>query len=122
MIKSLVIAAFACMMLAKLGDVLSTIERVKTYRGEMNPIVSPIMKRFGVKSTAWMVWTFESAVNAVLAVLALSGAVWVQVLYIVYGMISTVVLVAVVHTNYVGRFNPITRVVANVFYWMSKRG
>ncbi|MBE0574189.1 hypothetical protein IH575_04780 [Candidatus Dojkabacteria bacterium] len=122
MFRTLVIIAATSMIVSKLGDIFSTIEAVKSYHTETNPIARPIMKRYGVKPVAWAVWVFESLMNVVLAIVSMKLGTAVQILYVLYGIVSTTVLWAVTLTNFTDRFNPITRVVANVYYWMGKRG
>ena len=121
MTAALLVTAFA-LIVTKALDGLSTLRAVHDPDAETNPLARPLMRRCGVRATAALVFGL-----AVLIVAAALGLVWLSGsrlfawVFVVVGLGVALVQLAVAHTNWTGRWNPITRRVLRAHRWAAAR-
>ena len=108
MIHSLLLGTAALVIATKALDCLTTLAAVPTAAAETNPIARRIMRRLGVRRAVVLVFTLSTAWTGGLTILAAATGTLGAVLFIATGLGVATVQAAVAHTNWTGRWNPIT--------------
>jgi len=97
------------LVLTKLCDVASTLQRVKHPHGETNPIARKTMLRIGKTKAVWVVFVLALIIIGLAGWAAISGGKILQTLFIIVGIAISIVQGSVAHCNWTGRDNVITR-------------
>jgi hypothetical protein len=99
----------ALLVLTKLCDVTSTLQRLQNPHGETNPIVQQTMLRVGTTKAVWVVFVLALVIIGLAGWAAINGGSVIQAIFIVVGVMISIVQGAVAHCNWTGRDNAITR-------------
>lgn len=107
----LVYLVISLLIITKLMDVLSTIIRIKHPQIETNPLARKMMKKIGIKTTAWIVFAIVVIIVLFMGGIALTSNPGYQIFFVVFGFVLSVIQFAVAHNNWTMRHNFITRLV-----------
>ena len=99
----------ALLIITKICDVVSTIQRISHPHGETNPIAQRMMLRFGMIRATWGVFVLSLIIIGVAGLAALTGSFMMQLLFIAAGVVISFVQGSVAHCNWTGRENGVTR-------------
>jgi len=99
----------ALLVLTKLCDVASTLQKLEHPHGETNPIARKTMLRIGTIKAAWAFLALALIIISLAGWAAINGGNTIQVLFIVAGVAISIVQVSAAHCNWTGRDNVITR-------------
>ena len=122
MIYIIVVVTFL-LVVTKLMDVLSTIQRVTSASQETNPIARTFMNIFGTKRAIWIVFTISLLTIAISALSVITLGLFPQIAFIVLGCFISIVQACVADSNWRGRDNFITKYVRIIhlrvarFFW-----
>lgn len=122
MINTIFVVTFV-LVVTKLMDVLSTIQRVTSTSQETNPIARTLMNTFGTKRTIWLVFTISLITIAISCLSVISLGLYTQIAFIVLGCFISIVQACVADSNWQGRDNFITKYVRIIhlrvarFFW-----
>lgn len=117
MIKEiLLISTASLIVITKFFDCYTTQKYLSTPYGEKNPIARKFMIKFGVNKVIWGIFIF----TVIITWITLYGSYYYQSLlydvgFIILGVIVTAVQTAVVHTNYTGKVNLITKQLLRIY-------
>ena len=98
----------ALLVLTKLCDVVSTLQRLEHPQGETNPLARQTMLRFGRTKAVWIVFVLALIIIGLAGRAAGNGGNILQALFIVAGVAISIVQGSVAHCNWTGRDNAIT--------------
>lgn len=124
MIYTIFVVTFL-LVITKLMDVLSTIQRVTSASQETNPIARTFMNIFGTKRAIWIVFTISLLTIAISALSVITLGLFPQITFIVLGCFISVVQGSVADSSWRGRDNFITKYVRIMhlrvarFFWRS---
>ena len=124
MIYTIFVVTFL-LVVTKLMDVLSTIQRITNASQETNPSARTLMNTFGTKRTIWLVFTISLITIAISCLSVISLGLYTQIAFIVLGCFITIVQACVADSNWQGRDNFITKYVRIIhlrvarFFWQS---
>ncbi len=93
----------------KLCDVVSTLQRIKHYAGETNPIARGMMTRLGTSNAVWVVFLLSLVIIGLSSFAAVTGGTFLQALFVLVGGIIAVIQASVAHCNWSGCDNIVTR-------------
>lgn len=110
----------ALLVLTKLCDVASTLQRLKHPHGETNPIIRKTMLCVGTTKAAWAVFALALIIIGLAGWAAVNGGNIMQALFIVAGVAISIVQGAVAHCNWRGRDNIVTTRVRILHSFMSR--
>jgi hypothetical protein len=110
----------AFLVLTKLCDVVSTLQRLEHPHGETNPIIRPTMLRVGRTKAVWVVFVLALIIISLAGWAAINGGNITQALFIVAGVAISIVQGSVAYCNWTGRDNVITRRVRILHSCMSR--
>jgi len=99
----------ALLVATKLCDVASTVQRIGHPHAETNPIARRMMIGVGTTKAIWLVFVLALIIIGVAGGAALMGNTMMQALFIIVGVIISIVQGAVARCNWTGRDNAITR-------------
>jgi hypothetical protein len=99
----------AFLVLTKLCDVASTLQRLEHPREETNPIARQTMLRVGTTKAVWVVFVLALIIIGLAGWAAINGGNIMQALFIVAGVAISIVQGAAANCNWTGRDNAITR-------------
>lgn len=99
----------ALLVITKLCDVASTLQRIGHPHDETNPLANQIMIRLGTAKGVWIVFALALIIIGVTGGAAVSGSNVMQTLFIVVGLAISIVQGAVAYCNWSGKDNGITR-------------
>jgi putative effector of murein hydrolase len=97
------------LVVTKLCDVLSTLKRIIHPKGETNPIARQMMIRVGTTKAIWLVFVLALIIIGIAGAVAISGSDMMKALFIVVGVAISIVQGTVIHCNWSGHENVITR-------------
>ena len=132
-LQFLVCVTSVALVASKFLDCWSTASQMDGIDDETNPLARAAMQRFGPSAAIWGVFAVVLLIVAIVGGSAYWGAEELAVAseptirtldlvavwgYLVLGMGISVVQVAVAHTNWKKRFNPISRTVLRVSRWI----
>lgn len=109
--KVYVYIVMVLLLITKLFDVLSTINRIQHPSIETNPIAQKLMIRFGIGKTAWGVFGFVTVIILIAGGIALDSHQYIKILFIIFGLFLSIVQFAVAHNNWTRRTNFITKLI-----------
>ena len=110
----------ALLILTKLCDVVSTLQRLEDPHGETNPIARQTMLRVGTTKAVLIVFALALIIIALAGWAAINGGNIMQALFIVAGVAISIVQGSVAHCNRTGRDNLITRRIRTLHSCMSR--
>ena len=110
----------ALLVLTKLCDVASTLQRVKQPHAETNPIARQTMLRVGTTKAVWIVFVLALIIIGLAGRAAINGGNILQALFIVAGVAISIVQGSVAHCNWTRRDNVITRRVRILHSFLSR--
>ena len=99
----------ALLVLTKLCDVASTLQRIEHPHGEINPIARQTMLRVGTTKAVWIVFLLALIIIGLSAWASIKGGKIMQALFIVAGVVISIIQGSVAHCNWTGRDNAVTR-------------
>jgi|SRR3989304_2898198 len=106
---SAVTAVIILLSISKLLDILSTLARIRSVNSESNPLARNLMKRFGIKRTAWLIFMISLAIIMLTGITAISSNRFVQIGFILIGTIISIIQFSVAISNWSGKHNLVTR-------------
>jgi hypothetical protein len=110
----------ALLILTKLCDVVSTLQRLEDPHAETNPIALGTILRFGTTKAVWIVFVLALSIIGLAGWAAINGDNITRALFIVAGVAISIVQGAVAHCNWKERDNFITRRARILHSYMSK--
>ena len=110
MIYTIFVVTFL-LLVTKLMDVLSTIQRVTSASQETNPIARTFMNIFGTKRAIWLVFTISLITIAISCLSVISLGLYAQIAFIVLGCFISIVQTCFADSNWRGKDNFITKYV-----------
>ena len=119
MIVSVYLVIFL-LVLTKLLDVASTLQRLEHPDAETNPIARQTMFRFGTKKAALIVFVLALIIIILAGWGAIKGDKITQALFTVAGIAISIVQGSVAHCNWTGKDNFITRRVRALHTFLSR--
>ena len=133
-LQALVLVVSLLLIVTKFLDCYSTVVRLKLPEEEINPFARAVMMRMGKTATVWVVFAIVLIIVSIVGgfVYKLTGTlgshaegsilgamiVWG---YLFHGLGMAGIHTAVAHTNWTGRFNVITRVLARTYQGLGSR-
>jgi len=99
------------LVITKLCDVTSTLQKIAHPHGETNPIARQMMIRVGTTKAAWIVFALALIIIGLAGEAALKGGRIMQVPFIFAGIAISIIQGAVARCNWTGKDNGITRLV-----------
>ena len=99
----------ALLIITKLCDVASTLQRLRHPHGETNPLARQTMLRVGTTKAVWIVFVLALIIIILAGWAAIKGGNIMQALFIVAGVVISIVQGSVAHCNWTRRENVITR-------------
>jgi len=99
----------ALLILTKLCDVVSTLQRLEHPHGETNPVARTTMLRVGTTKAVWTVFVLALIIIGISGWAAINGGKIMQALFIVAGVVISIIQGSVAHCNWTRRDNVITR-------------
>lgn len=99
----------ALLVLTKLCDVISTLQRINHPHGETNPIARKTMLCFGTAKAVWIVFVLALIIIGISGWAAINGGKIMQALFIVAGVVISIIQGSVAYCNWTRRDNVITR-------------
>lgn len=111
----LILIVMSLLILTKLADVVSTLQKIGHYSQEANPLTRKLMEKFGSKGAIWMVFGVSLGIIAGTTYFALQGLYFFRYVYVVYGVLVSLVQAAAAVANWTGRPNAVTRAVMRVY-------
>jgi hypothetical protein len=110
----------ALLVLTKLCDVVSTLQRLGNPHEETNPIARPAMLRVGTTKAVWIVFALALIIVGLAGWAAINGGKTIRALFIVAGVAISIVQGSVAHFNWTDRDNVITRRVRILHFCLSR--
>jgi len=110
----------ALLVLTKLFDVASTLQRLEHPDEETNPIARQTMFRFGTMKAVLIVFALALIIIILAGWAAINGGKTMQALFIVAGLSISIVQGSVAYANWTGRNNVITRQVRGLHSLLSR--
>jgi hypothetical protein len=115
----LIVCTTGLLLLTKAADCLTTLFRVPT-TAETNPLSRALMDRVGHRNAIALVFGVSVAIVAAASSAALLMNWWpATAAYVILGSAIAAIQLAVAHTNWTGRMNPITQRVARLHGFLS---
>jgi len=111
----LILIVMFLLIMTKLADVVSTLQKMGHYSQEANPLTRKLMEKFGSKGAIWMVFGVSLGIIAVTTFFALQGLNFFRYVYVVFGVFVSLVQAVAAVANWTGRANGITRAVMCVY-------
>ena len=102
------------LLLTKLADVISTLRHIRSTHHESNRMVRHIMQRMGVTPTIWLVFGISVIIIVVSTYVALSSHLFIQIGFVIYGIVIVLIQAAVAHNNWTHQENAITQVISRL--------
>jgi hypothetical protein len=103
------------LVLTKLLDVASTLQKVNHASEETNPIARQFMIRFGAVGVVWMIFLLAIVIIGLATALAMGGTLIFKGIYLLVGVFVSAVQAAVAHSNWQGGDNLITKYVRAIY-------
>ena len=110
----------ALLVLTKLFDVASTLQRLEHPDAETNPIARQTMIRFGTTKAVLIVFVLAIIIIILAGWAAVNGGKIMQALFTVTGVAISIVQGSVAHCNWTGKDNFITRRVRTLHSFLSR--
>ena len=108
------------MAATKLMDVISTLKCVSPTNPELNPLARWLMNKVGVRPAIWLVFVLVVTIIGVATWIAFSVGWLFQIVFIVGGVMVSIIQAAVAHANWTQRQNWITIKVNTWFSVLSR--
>ena len=99
----------ALLVVTKLCDVASTLQRIVHPDGETNPIARQVMIRVGTTKAVWIVLVLALIIIGLASGAAIKGGNIRQALFIFAGLAISIIQGSVAYCNWTGRDNVITK-------------
>lgn len=99
----------ALLIATKFCDAASTAWRIGHLSAESNPIARWFMERLGTTVAIWLVFTLSLMIIGTAGAAAVAGGNLMKSLFIVAGLLISIIQGAVAHSNWSGSGNVITR-------------
>lgn len=103
------------LVLTKLADVISTLRRLCHPSAEANPFAQKMMYRLGPRPAIWLVFALALIIIGVATTITYLGGTFFQVVFILAGIMISIIQLAVAVANWTAKENGITRVVRKVY-------
>lgn len=116
---SIVIVA-SLLILSKFLDAWSTHRKATSPSWETNPLVRPLMERWGVGRTSWFIFAFTVVYVSLLSFGAWLTTPWSLFLFVPAGLLVALVQGAVAHHNLTGSQNFIVRASYRLMAFLSR--
>jgi len=111
----LIFLASLILVLTKLVDILSTLQKISEIREEANPLARRFMSRIGHRKAIWIVFLLAIGIIVVSTVIALRGGLVMQILFLIAAILISLIQGAVALSNWQGKDNFITKYVRTGF-------
>lgn len=99
----------AFLVVTKLCDVVSTLQKIEHSTGETNPIARGLMARLGTDYAVWGIFLLSLFIIGLSSSIAVTSRLLMQVLFVFVGSLIAVIQASVAHCNWSGRDNLVTR-------------
>jgi hypothetical protein len=117
MIKELILIAVAALIvITKFFDCYTTRRFIVTPYGEKNPIARKLMLTLGIKNVIWGTFLLTILITSI----SYYGSIYYESFlydtgFIIIGILVSAIQAAVVHTNYTGKINLITKILLKIY-------
>lgn len=118
--RSIIVVVTVFLVVTKLMDVLSTLKRISPTNPELNPLARWLMNKVGMRPAIWLVFTLVVIIIGVATWIAFDVDGLFQIVFIVGGMLVSIIQAAVAYANWTQRPNFITRKVLTWFDVLSR--
>ncbi len=118
--RSIIVVVTVFLVVTKLMDVLSTLKRISPTNPELNPLARWLMNKVGMRPAIWLVFTLVVIIIGVATWIAFDVDGFFQIVFIVGGMVVSLIQAAVAYANWTQRPNFITRKVLTWFDVLSR--
>ncbi len=108
------------LVVTKFFDAFSTIKRIKSVSAETNPLARRMMARTGTGQAIWLFFFFALIIILLAGGMALTGDRTLQWIFVILGVVLSVIQTAVAHSNWVGHDNVITRQIRHLHAGLNK--
>lgn len=118
-VKMLIICFVSILLIStSLADALTTIQvmEIEDDVEETNPLVRMMMNHLGEKRTMWITFGISLVLFLALAFYTMQNELSFSV-FILFGLVVSIMQGAVAHTNWTGKVNIISRVTYAFFSW-----
>ena len=116
MLNFIFIIVSILLIISKFLDCISTSKKIKTFQQETNSLARKFMKLFGIKTTVWIIFVIVTLIVLLVALYTYNTYnSSYKIVYIILGIFISIIQFSVVHTNYTGNKNFVTKIIYSLY-------